>query len=133
RWPPGSPPRPPAWCRPSNGRPPGWASSGWSCGRSTRRPPRATTWPREGWPSGDDVPGRSLLAWLHDPSPTRGIRFLRGDRWDLLTYDRLAALVGRAARGLVETGATEDRRVALVLPSGPEFAASFFWPLLSRG
>jgi acyl-CoA synthetase (AMP-forming)/AMP-acid ligase II len=77
------------------------------------------------------VPGRSLLAWLEDPSPTRGIRFLRGDRWDLLTYDGLAGLVRAAARGLVETGVTEDRRVALVLPAGPEFAASFFGALLA--
>lgn len=73
----------------------------------------------------------SLLAWLANPSPARGIRFLRGDRWDLLTYDRLAAMARQVGGGLVAGGATEERRVALVLPSGPEFAASFFGALLA--
>jgi acyl-CoA synthetase (AMP-forming)/AMP-acid ligase II len=77
------------------------------------------------------VPERSLLAWLDDPSPVRGIRFLRDERWDLLTYDRLAGQVRGAARGLALAGVREDQRVALVLPSGPEFVASFFGALLA--
>jgi acyl-CoA synthetase (AMP-forming)/AMP-acid ligase II len=73
----------------------------------------------------------SLLGWLDGPSPTRGIRFWRGEHWELLTYDRLAALVRRAARGLVETGVTEGQGVAILLPAGPEFVGSFFGALLA--
>jgi acyl-CoA synthetase (AMP-forming)/AMP-acid ligase II len=75
----------------------------------------------------------SLLAWIADPSPASGIRFLTGERWDLLTYDRLAGMARDVAGGLVAAGVREEQRVALVLPSGPEFVASFFGALLAGG
>ena len=73
----------------------------------------------------------ALLSWLAEPSPGRGIRFWRGERWDLVTYDELAQLVRRAACGLRDLGVDDEARVAVVLPTGPEFVATFLGALLA--
>jgi acyl-CoA synthetase (AMP-forming)/AMP-acid ligase II len=73
----------------------------------------------------------TLLGWLREPSGSRGVRFHGAGGWELVTHSELASLVRAAAAGLVAEGVGEDQRVALVLPAGPTFAASFFGALLA--
>ena len=73
---------------------------------------------------------RTLLGWLDDPATDRGIRFARpGDEWEFWSYQRLAELSRRVARGLVEAGVTRGDVVSVVQRSGPGFVASLFGTL----
>ncbi|HEV2371929.1 MAG TPA: AMP-binding protein [Streptosporangiaceae bacterium] len=73
----------------------------------------------------------SLLSWVSDPDPGRGIRFaLPGTEWDLWTYDRLAGLVRQAAAGLRARGVRRGDVVSLVQRSGPHFVGSVFGAMM---
>jgi acyl-CoA synthetase (AMP-forming)/AMP-acid ligase II len=73
-----------------------------------------------------------LLAWLQAPRNDKGIYFAQtGERWDFWSYARLARLSARAANGLAEAGAEQNDVVSIVLPSGPEFVATFFGAMLA--
>jgi acyl-CoA synthetase (AMP-forming)/AMP-acid ligase II len=75
---------------------------------------------------------RTLLGWLDDPATDRGIRFARpGDEWEFWSYQRLAELSRRVARGLVEAGVARGDVVSVVQRSGPGFVASLFGTLLA--
>lgn len=76
--------------------------------------------------------GYSLLGWLDDPPPDRGIRFARRDEgWEFRSYARLAGLAHRACRGLLTAGVAPGDVVALAHRAGPAFVASFFGTLLA--
>lgn len=71
--------------------------------------------------------GTALLAWLAAPSAQRSIRFARDDGdWEVWTYERLAARVAGTVELLISEGVPNDAVVSLVLPSGPDFVATFF-------
>lgn len=73
-----------------------------------------------------------LLAWLHEPDESRGIRFGRfGEDWELWTYARLTRFAHRVACGLVEAGVRQDDIVSIVERSGPEFVATLFGTMLA--
>jgi acyl-CoA synthetase (AMP-forming)/AMP-acid ligase II len=76
--------------------------------------------------------GSPLLAWLHDPSADRGIRFAQPDgSWAFCPYPRLAEMARAAAAGLVSQGVRGDDVVALIGRSTPELVATFFGALLA--
>lgn len=73
------------------------------------------------------IPMISLLEWLDDPAPDRGIRFaLSGGNWTFWSYECLAELTGRATAGLRAEGVRERDVVSLVQRSGPAFVATLF-------
>ncbi|MER7274963.1 AMP-binding protein [Dactylosporangium sp. NPDC000244] len=75
---------------------------------------------------------RTLLAWLDDPEPRRGIRFARrGEEWEFWGYDRLARLAYRTAAALVEGGVRGGDVIVVVRRSGPGFVGTFFGTLLA--
>ncbi|HEX8691183.1 MAG TPA: AMP-binding protein [Longimicrobium sp.] len=72
----------------------------------------------------------SLLAWLDDPAPDRGIHFARPDGgWSFCAYQALAGMAREAAAGLLRRGVRAGQVVALVGRAGPELAAAFFGAL----
>src|SRR5437660_1450185 len=75
--------------------------------------------------------GSPLLTWLDRPAADRGIRFARGEAWELWPYERLAVLARRAAAGLIQAGVRQDDVVAIIERSSPGFVASLFGALLA--
>ena len=77
---------------------------------------------------------RPLLEWVWQRRTDRGIRFVaaNGD-WHFHSYDHLATLTRRVARGLVAAGLRPHDVVALVQGSTPGFVASLFGTMLAGG
>ena len=74
----------------------------------------------------------SLTAWLEDPSPERALYFARErDGWDRHSYADLALAVGGAAAQIEDACAERGRPVVIVLPTGPEFTATFLAAVLT--
>src|SRR4051794_2970468 len=77
---------------------------------------------------------RSLLEWLDEANPERGVHFGQANgEWDYWSYRRLAALSRTLAQALVARGLREQQVVSIVQQSGPEFVATFFGTLLAGG
>jgi acyl-CoA synthetase (AMP-forming)/AMP-acid ligase II len=73
-----------------------------------------------------------LLAWLDNPAATRGISFAQaGQAWDFWSYARLADAACRVAENLIEDGIRDDDVAVIILPTHPEFVATFFGALLA--
>lgn len=71
-----------------------------------------------------------MLDWLETPTDRRAIRFARDDgEWDEWTYARLATATYSAAEQLRAAGVKKGDVVAVVIPSGPLFAAAYFGAL----
>ncbi|MFC4014164.1 AMP-binding protein [Nonomuraea purpurea] len=73
----------------------------------------------------------SLLDWITDPDPARGIDFARGDGWDHWPYDRLATLAGGVAAGLRARGVRRGQVVSIVQGAGPHFVGTLFGAMLA--
>lgn len=75
-----------------------------------------------------------LLDWLDRPDPHRGVRFADDDGgWDLATYEDLADGALRVAELLQARGMKRGDVVAIIVPTGPSFAAAFFGTLAAGG
>jgi acyl-CoA synthetase (AMP-forming)/AMP-acid ligase II len=73
-----------------------------------------------------------LLEWLSAPSASRGMRFAQDDGgWALVSYAELAARSFQVAARLGDEGLPAGSVVALVLPTGPAFVASYYGALLA--
>ena len=78
------------------------------------------------------MPTNSLLEWLRDPAPDRGIRFASsGEDWKFWSYQDLAQLSCRAASGLRAEGVRERDIVSVILRPGPNFVAALFGTLVA--
>jgi acyl-CoA synthetase (AMP-forming)/AMP-acid ligase II len=76
--------------------------------------------------------GLSIMDWLDDPAPGRGIRFARrDDGWDFHSYADLAVAARSTSHGLLASGVGPGDTVALVHRPGPSFVAGFFGALLA--
>lgn len=62
---------------------------------------------------------------MEDPSTVRGMSFASSDGWELSTYDALARQA-RSVAAQVREQTPDGGVVVLVLPTGPDFVASFF-------
>ncbi|WFB10762.1 AMP-binding protein [Streptomyces sp. LX-29] len=69
---------------------------------------------------------RDLTSWLDNPATDAGITTYDGKQWTRHTYADFADQVFGAAAALRRQGVGRGDRVALVLPSGPEFTRYFF-------
>jgi fatty-acyl-CoA synthase len=73
-----------------------------------------------------------LTRWLSAPDAARALRFLEdGGDWTRVTYPELGSLSRRTAGAIAEHAAPGDGPVAIVLPNGLDFVATFFGSLLS--
>lgn len=77
---------------------------------------------------------RKLLDWLDAPDSKTGLRFLQesGD-WELTDYGALAGLARSVASDLKRLPLPTGGIVAIIIPSGPSFVASFFGSLFAGG
>ncbi|MEU2207311.1 AMP-binding protein [Streptomyces hygroscopicus] len=69
---------------------------------------------------------RDLTSWLTQPATDAGINTYDGRQWTRHSYPEFAEQVFGAAADLRRHGVAPGDRVALILPSGPEFARYFF-------
>lgn len=68
-----------------------------------------------------------LLSWLDEPDGSCGIRYADdSEGWSFHSYEELAQLARAVAGQLVERGVAHDDAVAVIVPTGPLFVASFF-------
>lgn len=68
-----------------------------------------------------------LLRWMEAPSNEKGFHFA-GDSgaWSLVTYEEMAGRVLGATARLIDCGVRPNDRVALALPTGPDFVSAFY-------
>jgi acyl carrier protein len=72
----------------------------------------------------------TLLGWLTDPPPDRGIRFAgAGGGWAYWSYLDLAELSRRVAGALAAAGLPAGARVSIVQRTGPALVGTFFGAL----
>ncbi|WP_067464250.1 AMP-binding protein [Actinomadura macra] len=76
------------------------------------------------------IPDRTLLQWLDDPAPDRGLHFAQPDgTWDFWPYTRLWNLSLRVVSACAERGLRNGDVVAIVQRCGPGFVAGMFGAL----
>ncbi|WP_036508627.1 AMP-binding protein [Nocardia aobensis] len=69
---------------------------------------------------------RSLVDWITERDNDGTVRFYTGHEWESLGYDSMATEALNVAAALRERGIGRGDRVALVLPTCPEFPRYFF-------
>jgi acyl-CoA synthetase (AMP-forming)/AMP-acid ligase II len=76
---------------------------------------------------------KPLLQWLEEPTAKRGIRFAGAEpgEWEFWSYERLAGLARKVARGLAGHGVSRGDIVTIIQPSGPHFVATLFGAMLA--
>ena len=72
---------------------------------------------------------QSIVDWVADRDHTGGMYFYTGQSWECLTYESAAAQVLGVAQHLRDRGVGAGDRIALLLPTCPEFVKFFFGTL----
>src|SRR5205085_3862562 len=96
-------------------------------GLRDHRPHRAAADPLSDWPYTGGPMANAVSAFIDDPAAGRGgARVAIATRDGATTYRDLLGLVGRAGNVLRGLGVEPEQRVAILLPDGVEWVATFF-------